>query len=78
MKSGTFTSLLLLLFIGLKLTGQIAWSWVWVLAPFWIPLSVAAFAGLLLFVYFTWFETEEQRRARKILSALDQYSRSLK
>lgn len=27
-----------LIFITLKLTGVIAWSWVWVLAPFWIPI----------------------------------------
>ena len=36
-RGGTdFYSLLLLLFIGLKLTGHIDWSWVWVLSPFWI------------------------------------------
>jgi len=29
-------------FIVLKLTGVIAWSWLWVLAPFWIPLAIAA------------------------------------
>ena len=27
-------------FIVLKLTGVIAWSWWWVLAPFWIPVAV--------------------------------------
>jgi len=27
--------LLGVLFIGLKLTGQITWSWWWVLAPWW-------------------------------------------
>ena len=41
-----FCSLLVLLFIGLKLTGHIDWSWVWVLSPFWIRaafrLSMAA------------------------------------
>lgn len=31
-------SLLGIVFIVLKLTGVITWSWVWVLAPFWIPL----------------------------------------
>lgn len=31
-----------LIFITLKLTGHIAWSWLWVLAPFWIPLSIMA------------------------------------
>jgi fatty acid desaturase len=34
-------SLLAVLFIGLKLTGYIAWSWWWVLAPLWAP-AVAA------------------------------------
>lgn len=31
----SFPSLLTLLFIGLKLTGYIDWSWVWVLSPMW-------------------------------------------
>ena len=35
-KGPGFLSLLSLLFIGLKLTGHIDWSWVWVLAPLWI------------------------------------------
>lgn len=32
--------MLFLLFLGLKLTGYIAWSWVWVTAPLWIPLAL--------------------------------------
>lgn len=40
-----FTGLLTLLFIGLKLGGVIAWSWIWVLSPLWIGLVLA----LLLF-----------------------------
>ena len=35
--------LLSLLFIGLKLTHSINWSWWWVLAPTWIPTAVALF-----------------------------------
>jgi len=35
-----FLSILGLIFITLKLTGSIAWSWVWVLAPFWLPLAL--------------------------------------
>lgn len=31
-------SILGLLFITLKLTGYIDWSWWWVLSPFWISL----------------------------------------
>lgn len=30
------------MFIYLKLTHQIDWTWTWVLAPFWIPLAAAA------------------------------------
>jgi len=29
-----------LIFITLKLTGYIAWSWWWVLSPFWIPFAL--------------------------------------
>ena len=35
-----FLGLLTLLFIGLKLTGHITWSWIWVLAPLWVPISI--------------------------------------
>jgi hypothetical protein len=44
-----FGSLLALLFIALKLTGVIAWSWWWVLAPVWIPMALVS---LLLVVGF--------------------------
>lgn len=49
-------SLLVLLFIGLKLTGFIEWSWWWVTAPIWIPvaLTVAVLAGfgiMLLWIH---------------------------
>jgi hypothetical protein len=37
-----FSGLLAILFIALKLTGVIAWSWVWVLSPLWIPLVLLA------------------------------------
>lgn len=33
-----FLELLALTFIVLKLTKVIAWSWLWVLAPVWIPV----------------------------------------
>ena len=41
--SNIFPSLLLVLFIGLKLTGYIAWSWWWVMSPMWIPLIFVLF-----------------------------------
>lgn len=36
----SFVVLLTLLFIGLKLTGYIDWSWWWVLSPFWIEFLI--------------------------------------
>jgi hypothetical protein len=35
-----FTSWLTILFIGLKLTNVISWSWVWVLSPIWIKIII--------------------------------------
>ena len=35
-----FTGLLTVLFIGLKLTGYIDWSWWWVLSPIWISIII--------------------------------------
>jgi hypothetical protein len=34
-------ALLTVLFVGLKLTNYIAWSWWWVLSPLWIGFIVA-------------------------------------
>ena len=35
-----FASLLTILFIGLKLTGAISWSWWWVLSPLWLGYAI--------------------------------------
>lgn len=43
-----FTGLLTILFIGLKLTGYIDWSWWWVLSPIWIPLIIIVFVVLIV------------------------------
>lgn len=43
-----FASLLGLAFIILKLCKVINWSWLWVLAPFWIPASIAIIAVIIL------------------------------
>lgn len=44
-----FVGLLTILFIALKLTGYIDWSWWWVLSPIWISTIVAIviFGGIL-------------------------------
>lgn len=50
-----FTGLLTVLFIGLKLTGYIDWSWWWVLSPLWITaiMVVLFLAGVFAIVYAT-------------------------
>ena len=35
-----FVGLLTILFIGLKLTNNIDWSWWWVLSPIWITMLI--------------------------------------
>ena len=45
-----FPGLLILLFITLKLTGHITWSWWWVLAPAWLPICVALLFALSIYV----------------------------
>jgi hypothetical protein len=34
-----FCGLLTILFVGLKLTHYIDWSWWWVLSPLWLPIT---------------------------------------
>lgn len=46
---GGFLSILFLVFLVLKLTDVINWSWWWVTAPMWIPV---AFLALIWAVYF--------------------------
>jgi len=48
-----FFGLLTILFIGLKLTGYIAWSWWWVLSPIWVPTIVVLLIILLAVILTT-------------------------
>ena len=43
-----FVGLLTILFIGLKLTGYITWSWIWVLAPIWISIVVVVIIIIII------------------------------
>ena len=39
---------LALLFIGLRLTGVIAWPWLWVLAPLWLPVCLVTIIACIV------------------------------
>ena len=43
-----FVDALTLLFIALKLTGQIDWNWIWVLSPIWISISFLAVLAIVI------------------------------
>lgn len=46
-----FAGLLTIAFIVLKLTGVIAWSWLWVLSPLWIGAVAAVLViGVVLMI----------------------------
>lgn len=45
-----FTGFLTILFVGLKLTKVIDWSWVWVLSPIWIKISIILLVLLVIFI----------------------------
>jgi hypothetical protein len=51
-----FTGLLTIVFIVLKLTGYIHWSWLWVLSPLWISLAlvlvILAIAAVVYALFF--------------------------
>jgi hypothetical protein len=44
--------LLTVLFVGLKLTGYITWSWLWVLSPLWITfiIFILVICGIIGFI----------------------------
>lgn len=41
---------LFLIFLILKLTDHIDWSWVWIFAPIWIPLSLVLVVCLAVII----------------------------
>ena len=42
------TGILGVAFVILKLIGKIDWPWIWVTAPFWIPIVLAALLLIIL------------------------------
>lgn len=61
-----FVSILTLIFITLKLTGNIDWSWWWVLSPIWITFLVVVFIGIVVAVGIHTKNKLEDRRYRKL------------
>lgn len=71
----TFFGLLTILFIGLKLTHFIDWSWWWILAPIWIPILIIL-AGVIFYIYgFSWINYLRRCRREKKQKELDEKMR---
>lgn len=67
-RSVGFCSLLTLVFITLKLTGYIDWSWWWVLGPLWIPLTVLLCATVAVWAVsdgLDWWQSRRKKRCSK-------------
>lgn len=47
-----FTGVLQIVFIVLKLVKVINWSWIWVLSPTWIPLSITIICLLIVWIIY--------------------------
>ena len=52
LKIGSFPTLLTIAFIVLKLCNVITWSWLWVLAPLWMPTAIAILGLLFVFILY--------------------------
>jgi hypothetical protein len=52
--------ILFLIFMTLKLTGHITWSWWWVTAPLWIPISAAVLImGIAFLIAFILYKNKK-------------------
>lgn len=47
-----FGGILFIVFLILKLTNVIAWSWWWVTSPLWIPIAIA----IVIFIFIVIFQ----------------------
>lgn len=71
-----FCGLLTIAFIVLKLTGVISWSWLWVLAPIWIPAAIVLAVLLVVLIVVLVKEgvkqTEEKQRQKERSLGIDE------
>jgi hypothetical protein len=58
----SFIGLLTIVFITLKLTGYITWSWWWVLSPIWISWI---FIFLFLIIVIVWAVMQDKKGFRR-------------
>lgn len=70
-----FLGLLALIFITLKLTGVIGWSWLWVLAPLWIPAALVI--GIIVITFIVLLVKEVTNKTKDESRKLDREAAAL-
>lgn len=63
----SFLGLLAIVFISLKLTQVIDWSWWYILLPLWLPVVIFALVGLIILLVQTVIFWIAQREFKKHL-----------
>lgn len=61
----SFSGLLFLVFLVLKLVGVIKWSWWWITAPLWIPVALVVVIFVGCFIVLSIKELIDNRRIKK-------------
>jgi len=67
MKSIQLPSVLLILFIGLKLANIIQWSWLWVLSPFWIYFVIVGFVVFMVWDSISNIERQIKKQIKRLI-----------
>ena len=58
-----------LLFLGLRLTEHIDWSWYWVAAPLWVPVALVLAVVSVIGVVMLFGDRAERRRRANMTAA---------
>ena len=84
MKTGNgigFLGVLFIVFLVLKLTNQIDWSWWWVTCPFWGPTAIGVVVWICLVLWsrvFVWYKLRTDEGFRKTYELLKKRQENIK
>jgi uncharacterized membrane protein YhdT len=67
-KNLSVSGLLFIVFLVLKLTGFINWSWWWVTSPLWIPIVFAFSISIFLLIFALVYREKSLEEFKKLFS----------
>ena len=65
------TTILFVVFLVLKLTGVISWSWWWVTAPLWMPICFGLIVVIIFIVARVIIRKKKMRKHRDLKSLIN-------